>query len=189
MSRATIGLDRAAAIVVGLLLVLIGLAGIVWWIGFFGPWPSRVDPRPVLDTSREPWWPWVAALVGVALILLGVRWLAGHLPSGRVSDVKLSGSGRQGRLTASVGPVASAAAELLGQVPGVRSARGNITEDRGQLIANLTATIDPHVELQSVAAAADAISTELKQVLQRDDLYCRVQFKVAPRGGSSPRVS
>lgn len=188
MSRAVIAFDRLAAIVVSLLLIGAGLAGLVWWrgdLGLSGP----LDAAAAVDLTTQPWWPWVAGFVGAALVLLGLRWLAGHVITSGVGQVRLPGSSKQGRLTAQVKPVAQAAAEVLEATDGVRSARGTINRDRGQLVARLSATIEPQADLATVTAAADAVSGDLKKVLAREDLRCLVNLRVARRGRQLSRVT
>ena len=52
----------------------------------------------------------------------------------------------------------------------------------------LTATIDPHADLHLIAAAADHVAADLARVLQRDDLHCQVNLKVARRAHTASRV-
>lgn len=189
MSRAVVVLDRFMTFLAGLILLVLGAAAILWWLGTFPSWPTRVDASVVVQDTKASWWPWAAAIAGIVLVLLGLRWLAAHLPSRGVAQVKLTGSGAQGRLSAQVRSVADTAAEVLQQTPGVRSARGTIQRDRGQLVARLRATVEPGADLHAVAGAADAVAADLQQVLGREDLRCRIQLRVAHRGRSQPRVT
>ena len=180
MSRAVIAWDRVVTLLIGLLLIAVGLAGILWWLGDFLGWsqqPLQVDRA--LELTEEAWWGWAVGAAGILLILLGLRWLAAHVPDRRVSNLKLPGSTAQGRLDAKVRPIAGAAAEAFALTPGVRTARGTIQRDRGQLVAKLRATIEQQADLTTIADAADRVSAELRQVTQRDDLVCQVNLGVA----------
>lgn len=188
MSRAVIAFDRIAAVILALLLISAGVIGLVWWRGDLGI-SGRLDASTAVDQTTQPWWPWAAGLAGAALVLLGLWWLAGHVITRGVGQVRLPGTGKQGRLTAQVKPVAQAAAEVLATTDGVRSVRGTITRDRGQLVARLSATIEPQADLAVVAAAADAVSADLKKVLGREDLHCLVTLRVAHRGRQMSRVT
>lgn len=179
MSRAVIAWDRVVTLLMGLLLLAIGLAGILWWLGTFPGWPQQLQVDRPVELAQEAWWPWAVGAAGVLLILLGLRWLMAHVPDRRVSNLKLPGSTGQGRLDAKVGPIAAAAAEAFALTPGVRSARGTIQRDRGQLVAKLRATIEQQADLTTIAAAADRVSADLRQVTQRDDLVCQVNLGVA----------
>ncbi len=193
MSRGTITANRIVAFLVGLLLIGAGAAAALWWQGTLTTWfpriSNKIDTGSVTNLTAQSWWPWAAGLVGVVLILLGLRWLIGHLPSRGASQLTLPGSTRQGKLVAQVRPVASAAAEALEQTPGIRSASGSLHQERGQLVVRLNATVEQQADLAVVADAADRVSAQLAQVMQRDDLLCQVNLTVARRDHALARVT
>ena len=188
MSRGVIAFDRFASLIVGIVLVAAGAFALVWWLDLFSWLPPALNTSPVTDTTSQTWWPWVAGLVGAVLVLLGLRWLAAHIPNGRVGELTLPGSGTQGKLRAAAAPVAKAAAEILEAAPGVRSASGRMLRERGQLVARLRATIEAQADLHAITSAADQVAADLAKVLERDDLRCQIQLKVATRSKSLPRV-
>lgn len=188
ISRATIAFDRLATLVVALVLVLAGVSAIAWWLDAVSWLPGSVDLSSVKDAMGQSWWPWALALVGVLLVLLGLRWIIGHVPDRGVKDLRLPGSNEQGKLRAAATPVATVAAQVLEDTPGVRSSSGKIVRERGQLVAQLRTTIEAGADLRSVAAAADQVSADLARVLERDDVRCLVQLKVAARSRPLPRV-
>ena len=193
MSRATIAANRIVAFLVGLVLIGVGVAGVLWWQGTLTRWfpgvSNRLDTSPVTELTKQSWWPWAAGAAGVVLVLLGLRWLLGHLPSRGVSQLKLPGSTSSSKLVAQVRPVAAAAAEALQQTPGVRSAKGSLRKERGQLVARLNVTVEQQADLAGVASAAERVSAQLGQVLQRGDLVCQVNLTVARRDRTPTRVS
>lgn len=186
MSRGTLAVDRLATVLLALICMVSGVLGFLWWRGTFDV-TRRADMTGVRTVLEQPWWPWVALLAGLLLIVLGLRWLLGHLPRRGVDEINLDGSGQRGRLRAAAKPVAEAAAEALAAAPGVRSSRGSVIRERGQVVARLTCTVDPGADLSAVAAAADRVAADLAGVLGRDDLHCQVQLKVGP-AGSGDRV-
>lgn len=188
MSRGTLVADRLAVLVAAVLALALGILTLLWWSGRWSALPDQIDAGPLLDVLGQPWWPWAAGIVGLGLVLVGLRWLVAHLRSQRIGRMALPGSNKEGRLTADARPVAKAAGEALGQVRGVRSSRATISHDRGQIVARLTATVDPDADLHLVAGAADQVSAELRQVLGREDIACRVQLKVSSRSSSLSRV-
>ena len=189
MSRGTIALDRTAAFIAGLVLLVLGAAGIAWPLHLFAWMTPVVDVPSVTRATQQPWWPWVTAALGLLLILLGLRWVVAHLPDSGVSELKLSGSSTQGKLRAAANPVAQAAAQAFTTTPGVRSTRGKILRERGELVAYLDARIEAGADLRVVAAAADQVAADLAAVVGRDDLRCQVQLKIAHRSHPLPRVS
>jgi len=188
MSRATLAVDRVLGALTALLLIGAGLFGIAWWSGRLVSLPQRLDLAGLGWLPRQAWWPWALGVVGALLVLLGLRWLAGHLPDRGVTHLFLTGSSAEGKLIVSARPVASAAAQVLASTPGVGTVRGAIQRDRGQLVARLNASIEPEADLRVVAAAADQVSAQLQQVLQREDLHCRVQLRTTRANRTAPRV-
>lgn len=190
MSRATLAVDRVVAALLGLVFIAAAVLGFAWWAGRLAVGPkvelSSVSWLPTL--TDQSWWPWALGAAGVVLTLLGLRWLVGHLPDRGVSRLTLPGSERAGRLQVAAKPVASAAADALAATPGVRSARGSIQSDRGQLLARIDATIERECDLRAIAAAADAVSADLQNALGRDDLSCQVQLHTARGNRRPPRV-
>lgn len=189
MGRRVVAFDRFASFLTGIMLIAAGVFALSWWLDLFSWLPQSLNTSPVTDTTRQPWWPWVAGLVGAVLVLVGLRWLTAHLPNSRVSELTLPGSSTQGKLRAAATPLAKAAADVLEGTPGVRSASGRVLRERGQLVVRLGATIEAEADLGTITSAADQVAADLSRVLERDDLHCQVQLTVAARSRSLPRVS
>ena len=186
-SRATVAVDRFAALVVAVVLIAGGAAAITWWFHLVGGLPGSIDVSALTDATTRSWWPWAAAVVGLLLVVLGLRWLVAHLPRRSVSHLTLPGSARSGRLRVAAGPLAAAAAASLATADGVTSSSGRVRRERGQLVAALKATITPDADLGAVAQAADRTARDLAGVLERDDVRCVVRLHVAS-SGTTPRV-
>lgn len=188
VSRRMLLLDRIAALLLALVLLVGGAALIWWWSGRTGTdldlasldglFPDASGTGPVADVVSQPWWGWASTATGVLLVLLGLRWIVAHLRRTGVRRLSLEGSDTSGRLQVSGSGVAGAAAEALTETRGVRSAGGVVVRDRGQLVARLTAVLEPEADLALVARRADEVSGQLAQVLERDDLRCRLELSV-----------
>lgn len=166
MTRRLAGLDRTLSLLTGLVLLVVGAAAVVWWLG-------RLDVvGPVLDAGWLPttvgtaWWPWAFTVASVLLGVLGLRWLVSHLPSRPSGRVALDGSDDEGRLDADLGVAARQAADVVGAAPGVAGSSSRLVRDRGQLVVELTATIPPGGRLADAAAALDAGSADLASALR-----------------------
>jgi len=192
MGRAVLGFNRLAALVVGLVLIVVGLAAAAWATDLLTKvWaaaPSKLSLTPVTDTFTMTWWPWAAGIAGAVLILLALWWLLAHLPRRGVGDLSLSGSGKAGRLTVDPAGAASTAADVLAETPGVRSASSRVLRDRGQLVVAVRATVEPTADLRAVVKATDDVAADLAQVLGRDDARARIQLAVARRARQQARV-
>lgn len=188
MTRRLLAVDRLASLLLALLLIAGGLAVLVWFFRWPVAWGQTLALGPLAAAASAPWWPWVAALVGLGLIVVGIIWIGSHLRSQSVGNLRLAGSDRTGRLEADASKATTAAADVLADAYGIRSARGSVKRDRGQLVAQLVATVEPDADLRAVAAEADQVSAQLYHVLGRDDLTCHIELKVAHRGGQQPRT-
>jgi|UPI000687764B hypothetical protein len=188
MSRGTLAADRTLTAVAGVVLIALGVLGILWYAGRLGSVPSVVDVSGIRWLPKAEWWPWALGAAGVILALVGLRWLLSHLPRSGVSNLYLTGSGSQGKLLVAARPVIDAAATALAQTPGVRTARGRIEHDRGEIVAHFDATIERGADLRVVGAAADAVTGDLQSALEREDVVSRVQLRTAGRNRPMPRV-
>lgn len=192
MSRGVLAVDRVVTFLLGLVLLLAGLAAIAWWAGQLDHvWPAvpAVLRLRVLRTAVEAgWWPGAAAVAGVVALALGLWWLLSHVPRRGVGTLALPGSGVRGGLRLDPDAAVATAAEVLAQSPGVRSAGGSMRHDRGELVARLDATIEPTADLGAVVAAAERVSAELGHVLGLPAARCRVDLSVARRGRQLARA-
>ena len=191
VSRTTLLVDRLATLLLVALLVVAGLAGLWWWSGrevSGSTLPETSSTARVADALENPAVAWGTAAVAVVVALVALRWILAHLTRPTVSRLRLEGSGDDGRSEALAGKVLSAAADAFAATEGVRSARGSVVRDRGELVARIDATIEPEADLTHVAQRADEVSSQLHDVLGRDDLRAAVRLRVAARGRGLSRV-
>jgi hypothetical protein len=179
MTRLARGVNRTATVLVGILLFVVGILAIVWRLDIVLDLPRSSNTDGVTDVLTSSWWPWASGVLGVVLMLIGLRWLLAHLPSNGVKELNLSGTGDEGRLRFNASSAAAAAAKQFAQLPSVRSSKGRVSRDRGQLVVALDATIDPAADLNELARAADQIVADLAKVMGRHDLYGRVRLRVS----------
>ncbi|MDQ3105210.1 MAG: hypothetical protein M3Q87_08355 [Actinomycetota bacterium] len=184
MSRGIVGLDRLVTALIGLVLVAAGVLAIGWFYDWWSWLPDQVSSASALRTTGQVWWPWVLGAATVLLVLLGLRWLLAHSAGRRVSALQLPGSGSGGRLSVNASSAVSAACSELAARHDVRSAKGLVRRDRGQLVVDISATLEPRTDLTEVAEAADQAATALANSLERLDVHCRVRLDVARPAGS-----
>jgi len=193
MTRRVLGWDRTAALLVGLALLALGVAAVLWGAGqltrLWPGAPQQLSTATATDVYGQSWWRPVSTAVGAVLALLGLWWLLSHLPRTRVGPLRLPGSGPAGRSSLDGGAAVAVAAELLGEVPGVRSASGRLREHRGQVVAEMSLTAGPHADLGALARSVEDVSADLAQVLSRDDVRARVRVRVARQDPSTSRVT
>jgi hypothetical protein len=191
VSRTVLLLDRLTTLVLALLAAAGGLLGLWWWSGrdVSGRMlPETSSTTAVSDALDTPAVAWGVAVVGVVLALVGLRWILAHLPRPTVSRLRLGSSGEHGRSEVLAGKALGAAADAFASTEGVRSAKGVVVRDRGELVARIDATIEPEADLAHVAARADEVTAQRGTVLDRDDLRAAVRLRVAVRGRALSRV-
>jgi hypothetical protein len=188
MSRATVFVDRLVALLVGLVLLAGGLLAATWGTRQVPRVSGAVDVAALRGATDESWWPWAVGSGGLLLVILGLLWLRAHLPHHAVGRLHLPGGDRTGRLQTETRPVAEAAAAALEPTLGVRRVHGRIRRERGQLVLRLDAALDPDADLTVVTEAAERVSGQVRRMLGREDLTCRVALTVASRVDDRPRV-
>ncbi|HWS33177.1 MAG TPA: hypothetical protein VN408_10595 [Actinoplanes sp.] len=109
-------------------------------------------------------------------------------PRRPIGALLLPGSGAEGRLPVDPGGPATVAAWLLADTPGVRSAHSRVVRERGRIVVVFRAVAEPHANLDDIAEAADAVTAELRTVLDRDDIAVRLALTVAARRHAISRV-
>jgi len=185
VKRSVLAVDRVVCVVLGLVLVAGGLAGLAWWTGELS---GSLDTSVVVETASQTWFPGACAGAAVVMAVLALWWLLAHVPRQRVGVLALAGSGREGALRVSADAPARAAARRLAAVPGVRSASARVVTVRGRLLAEVRAVVEPSADLPEIGSEASAVRDLLLQVLGRPDVVGRVRLSVA-RHDRSARVN
>jgi hypothetical protein len=191
MRRSVLAFDRVLVLLLGLVLVVVGVAAVGWQVGFLASvWPEVPD-EVMVDSGQLTGAPDLAALAGHtggALVIIGVWWLLAHMPRRSVGSLRLPAGEQPGRLVVDPGPAVATAAAVLAEDPLVRSARGAVLADRGELVVRLRATVDPDADLGAVVTSCDRVLADLAHVLPADQLRSRVELSVLRRGQAGPRV-
>lgn len=111
------------------------------------------------------------------------------MPRRSADPLRLPGSTTDGALALDGTSAADVAAEVLADLPGVRSASGRTVHERGQLIAVMDVTAEPSTDLAELSAELDRVSADLRSALGRDDVRGRFRVHVARRARCASRVS
>ncbi|UZN03611.1 hypothetical protein [Cellulomonas sp. S1-8] len=192
MTRGVRSVNRVAAFVVGLVLLVVGVAAVLWWTGTLGDvWaaaPDALDPRAADEVTGAGWFGAVATASGVVLAALALWWLAAHLASPRVGTLTLPGSDASGRLTLDGGSLAGHLAEQARRLPGVVGARSVVDLERGRHVLVTTLDVDPEADLPTLATDVADLITRARDVLGIRGLSARTRLAVQRRSRGGPRV-
>ena len=172
-TRRTRGTDRAATILVGLGLLAAAALAWEWRLDLTGLLQTDGQIAGVGSAVDSSWWPWVAAVVGLVLGLLGLLWLVAHLPRPTRGSTRLTGSDATGRLEADHASLAKALADRWASLAPVTGASGRTTPDAPDVVV-----LTGHVEIEADAAdVLDAAAQVEREVVEAfPDLDVRVRF-------------
>ena len=174
--------NRIALLVIGLLLLLGGAAGLLRglavWPGVLGaPHALIIDKATRHWVSYQPWfWPTVAA-VSVLVFLLALRWLAAQGQTQAVRRIALEPDARRGTTYLPARAVTSALENDLSASPHVRHATaaltGTATNPKLALSVTLTAEAEPG---EAVGRIGEAVN-RMRDALENDELNATVRIR------------
>jgi hypothetical protein len=189
VSRTLTVLDRVLVLILALALIALGVSAVVWQSGRLSLLRGTLRAPWLATATTTPWWPWATGATGVILVILALRWIAAHITSSKVADVRMAGSTPAGRLTIDLGALATAAAASVQDTPGVRTTTGRALNDRGRRTITLTITLDPHADLTTVTTATDQACTNITTALGDRATALRVHLRTARTTQTNPRVT
>ena len=179
MSRGTAALDRIAALVVGLVLVVGGAALVVWRAGWVSSAPDRIRSPWLTDAVGASWWPWALVVAGIVLVLLGVWWLVSHVPQRGLRTLRLGGSEEGGTLSVDTGALTDQLSQDVAALPGVRSARTRFVTEEGRTTVVTTVIAEPAAGTDAIRTAGEQAGHRVEVMTGRDDVAYRMQVVVA----------
>lgn len=183
-TRRTRSIDRSVTLLVGLALVALALLAWEWrldLLGWFQPTLRTDGADGVLDSS---WFPWVEAVAGVLLGLLGLLWLVAHLPRPTRGRSRIEGSDATGRLEVEVAPLARTLADRWSELAPVTGVRGRTAPDASDLV-ELIGHVDVEADADALLEGTERLETEVEQAFP--DGSVRVRF-LLQGPGRQPRT-
>lgn len=203
MRQTAIRLNRSWLTVLGVLLVLVGLAGLLLGTGLAGPLLvrtglGRTPPGPdrhLFGAATQAafgltWVVLVTAVVAVVLGLLGLLWLIAQVPRANAAKpFRLHDDTRTGLTRVAPDVLARAVEDQTRALPGVSAASAVIrgTTQRPELVLKVTA--DDRADLpELLTRLQDEVATDLGESLDTRLDRFGVQLDVGATKVSSDRV-
>ncbi|MFF3064983.1 hypothetical protein ACFVQ3_10525 [Oerskovia sp. NPDC057915] len=194
MNRTVLRLDRALLAVAGLVLVVVGVAALLWTTGTLAEYvdgvPDALDTSGATTAASQTWWPYATGAVALLLAIVAVWWMLAHLPARTVPEQDLPGSSRTMRLRIDRGAVADATARAAQQIPSVRRASATLRDEGSELVLSLLVTVDPATDLPAAATRLDDVLADAATVLPDERLRSRttVRMRTSRRSDRASRV-
>ncbi|BDX35183.1 hypothetical protein TUM20985_57300 [Mycobacterium antarcticum] len=187
MTRTASTVDRLAALLLGVLLIVLGLGLLVWNTDWVPRIPQAITAPGFVTAAGTAWWPWALGVGGILLILIALRWLLSHTPKAKVKDLRLA-SGENGTITADLGAVADAAARALEEDPNIDSAKGKAVIDRGTRTIDLVVNASSPMTLTDLRTPIDLVGRQIADVLGDVAVATRTTVHVDKRPRRGHRV-
>ena len=177
--------NRALLTLLGLLLLLAGLATLALGTGLLNP-PAQ--DQPVLNTTADTWFTdhswvwWPIAAGGVIIAAICLWWLLAQARSDRVSSLRIGERTEEGRTTVSASALTDAITDEVQSYRGVRRAHAHLSGTATAPDLTLTVDLDGRVDVAQVQAEIlDGALAHARQALDVDTLPTRLEFTVPRR--------
>lgn len=177
--------NRAAMIVLGLLLVLLGVGGVLLGFGAFGP---DLAGRSVTDNPISRFvgdyrfWFWLlAALAGLMLAVVGLSWVTRiAFATDRVGDLVAPGDSSRGRTTIAAGALTRAVVTEVEGYRGVHSASARLIGDDQAPHLVLEVQVEEDADLAAVRRRLETEAVmHCREVTDRPELPVTIDLGVA----------
>lgn len=180
--------NRVALAVVGALAAGTGIYGLARGFGASG---SRAADESILTgeardlVARNEGWLWpVAALVCLALALIGARWLLAQVRAPGISELALAGDEGPGRTRVRASGAAAALAADIGSYPGVRSATARVVADGPRPALDVHASLEHDADPIDVRRRIEEHGLpRLAQALGRDVAARCIRLRLSSANG------
>jgi hypothetical protein len=181
--------NRAALVVFGVLVLIIGAGGLIASLGVVG---QEFSHRTLLDNRASTYighhgaWIWpVAAGVCLVIGLLALRWIVALLVStDRAGDIPIPVAGHEGTTILQPAALTGALTREVGTYHGVQAARSRLIGDPGDPDIVLTVTASRSADLHALHQRLEneAIA-HARQALGKDSVPIRLHLTVSRRAG------
>jgi len=176
--------NRAVLILFGLLVLLVGAAGLTASVGVFGQSFSRrtlFANRASTYIGHHGSWVWpVAAAVGLLIALAALRWIVALLVStDRAGDIPVPVASREGTTILQPTALTGALTREIGTYHGVEATRGRIIGDAAapEIVLEVTASQSASLHALHQRIEAEALS-HARQALGHTDLPIQLNLDV-----------
>ncbi|GAA1906531.1 hypothetical protein GCM10009737_04130 [Nocardioides lentus] len=174
MTRKLNAFDRTVTLVLALGLGAGAFFALDWRYGWVFTYADELSTQPATTVVESSWFPWVFAVVGLVLGLLGLWWLLSHTRRPHESTLRLRGSGGAGRLELDLSSMADATADRFATLTPTDHVRGRTRSYGSKQVVEIKARLASRADGPSIAAAARTCAEDVARALPDGDATCRV---------------
>lgn len=180
MNRLPAAWNRISVGIVGLLLVLLGLALLFSQVSVqpVSTWVGNVDSGRIHHAADSEWWTWVLVGIVVLAALWGFRLLATLVRPQAVQRLLLDGSGSDGRMMIAPGVIASAVAAQLGEDRRFDEVSVKAIDDRGVKILRIVVTAAPTRSYDELQAALGSVVDQIDAATPESELHVQTLIQL-----------
>ncbi|RBY77597.1 alkaline shock response membrane anchor protein AmaP [Geodermatophilus sp. TF02-6] len=178
MRRRVNGVNRVVLLLLGLVLLAAGVAGLAVSFGLVGDSTDPVLPDRVRTyPDDQPWFWWAVAVGCLVLALLGLRWLFAQLATDRVGRLDLTVDDRDGLTTVHAGGFSDAVEEEVERLRGVAGASAHLRDEGGRRLV-LTVDLADYADIAEIRRALeDRTVGHARQAVDDPDLPVDIRLR------------
>ncbi|MEZ5212480.1 MULTISPECIES: hypothetical protein [unclassified Gordonia (in: high G+C Gram-positive bacteria)] len=182
MNRLPAAWNRLSVGLVGLLLVVVGLALLFSQVTIhpLSDWDERIDSDAIDRAAHQDWWTWVLVGIVALAVLWGFRLLATLIRPQAVERLVLDGSEEGGRMTIPPGLIASAVSDDLKADPLFEDVSVKALDDRGAKLIRIVVTAPAHRTYDEVSAALAVATEQIEAAVGDTELHVQTMVQFAP---------
>ncbi|MCF8571971.1 alkaline shock response membrane anchor protein AmaP [Gordonia sp. HY002] len=183
MNRLPAAVHRSTTAVIGLVLLVIGLAALAWNLDVqpFVDWMNNIDTDAVGRFADSGWWTLVLAGIVLITLLWAIPLIVSSLRPGKIDDVELDGSGETGTMTVAPKLIAAAAADELSGDTTFTSVSARALNDRARSIIRLEVTARPDHPYPEIADKVGVVTDQIREAIGDSDVHVQAFVHLEPR--------
>lgn len=173
MNRIPAAAHRLTTGLLGLILLVVGVAAIAWNLDVqpIVDWIDRIDNAAIGRFADSGWWTLVLAGIVLLTLVWAVPLIASAIRPGRVDDLELDGSDETGAMSVAPKLIAAAVADELAGDPMFTSVSARALNDRARSIIRVEVTASPERTYPEVAEKVGVVTDQIRDAVDGSDVH------------------
>ena len=176
--------NRTLLVLIGLSLLLAGVAALALGFGWFGRTAARKPVIPAAFSTfidNNPWYWWAVAALCILVALLMLRWMIAQLHTSRLTHLHVEPDRRDGETVLQAGAIADAVEHEVEGFLGVSGASMRLLGTPSNHRHQLTVVLDERADIDAVRSRLSRQTVpNFRQALAFDDPQLDIRLVLAP---------